>query len=243
MLMDDYASVLIERMERIRLTQRESIIQAAGFVRDTVKQEGLVYVFGCGHSHMLGEESFYRAGGLACVCPMLYEPLMLHEGAALSSRLEKQDGLYAQILSQYELSGADMLICVSSSGINSVPVELAGAVSARKIRTVGISSWEYLEQTAKNPLHAHLKDVCQVNIDNMVPYGDACLQPEGLAVKTTPVSSVLSVYVVNSIFAEAIALMREAGIEPPVYTSGNIPGGSEKNRKLIEKYSPRIRHL
>ena len=77
MLMDDYAWELTSRINEIRMTQRESILQAAGFVRDTVKADGLVYVFGCGHSHMLGEEGFYRAGGLACVCPMLFEPLML----------------------------------------------------------------------------------------------------------------------------------------------------------------------
>ena len=243
MLMDDYAWELTSRINEIRMNQRESILQAAGFVRDTVKADGLVYVFGCGHSHMLGEEGFYRAGGLACVCPMLFEPLMLQEGAVRSSTLEKQDGLYAQVLSRYGLTGADMLICVSTSGVNSVPVELASAVTAMGIPTVGISSWEYLNQEAHNPLHAHLKDVCRVSIDNRAPYGDACLQPEGLEMKAIPASTVLSVYAMNSIFAEAIALMHREGIEAPLYVSGNIPGGREKNRRLIEKYSPRIRHL
>ena len=69
------------------------------------------------------------------------------------------------------------------------------------------------------------------------------LQPEGLEMKAIPASTVLSVYAMNSIFAEAIALMHGEGIEAPLYVSGNIPGGREKNRRLIEKYSPRIRHL
>ena len=83
----------------------------------------------------------------------------------------------------------------------SVPVELASAVTAMGIPTVGISSWEYLNQEAHNPLHAHLKDVCRVSIDNRAPYGDACLQPEGLEMKAIPASTVLSVYAINSLFA------------------------------------------
>ena len=74
--------------------------------------------------HILAEETFYRAGGLACVSPVFYEPLMLDESASESSRLEKQSGLAEKLLEKAPITEKDALICVSTSGVNAVPVEL-----------------------------------------------------------------------------------------------------------------------
>ena len=64
MLLDQYADALTNAIFQIRDTQREKILQAAQMVSDTICADGLIYVFGCGHSHLLAEETFYRAGGL-----------------------------------------------------------------------------------------------------------------------------------------------------------------------------------
>ena len=90
MLIDQYAECIIGAINTIRREEAGKLLRAAEMVADTLARDGLIYVFGCGHSHILAEETFYRAGGLACVAPMLYPPLMLHEGAAESSRLERQ---------------------------------------------------------------------------------------------------------------------------------------------------------
>ena len=42
---------------------------------DAVSAGGLVHVFGTGHSHLLAEELFYRAGGLAQINPILVDAL------------------------------------------------------------------------------------------------------------------------------------------------------------------------
>ena len=88
MLLDDYAAVLTATIEFIRTSQRDKILASAQFVKSTLERDGLIYVFGCGHSHILAEETFYRAGGLACVAPIFDETLMLHQSASESSRLE-----------------------------------------------------------------------------------------------------------------------------------------------------------
>ena len=74
-------------------TQAEGIEQAAKLVANSLAQDGMLYVFGCGHSHIIGEDLFYRAGGTAAVCAMLDSDLMLHTGAAKSSVYEKMTGL------------------------------------------------------------------------------------------------------------------------------------------------------
>jgi len=33
------------------------------------------------------------------------------------------------------------------------------------------------------------------------------------------------------------------GVQPPILVSGNLPGGDEANRQLIDKYIPKVKHL
>ena len=240
MLIDDYARILTEAIENIRTTQREKLLTAAGIAARTLCAGGLIRVFGCGHSHILAEETFYRAGGLANVSPIFYEPLMLHESASESSYLEKQEGLAEKVLANVSYGKDDVLICVSTSGVNAVPVEFAKLTLDRGIPVIGISSDEYLEQKPKNALGGHLQQYSTVCINNFAPHGDACLRLENAEMSMIPVSTVTSTYIINSVLAEAVRIAAENGADVPVYMSGNVPGGAEKNRSLIEAFKPRI---
>ena len=91
-----YLSGVIGILEQISRDQWPYIRTAAGFVTDTISSGGLVHVFGTGHSHMLAEELFYRAGGLAAANPILVESLMLHAGAENSTQLERRSGIGAE---------------------------------------------------------------------------------------------------------------------------------------------------
>lgn len=243
MLLDQYADILISSIRKIQETQKKQILTAAKLVSQTIVADGLIYVFGCGHSHLLAEETFYRAGGLACVHPIVNEPLMLHESASHSSHLEKEKGLADSVLAPYTFTDKDVLIVASTSGINGVPVEVAAEAKNRGVKVIGIASDAYLDQAPRNLLGAHLQQVCDVCVDNAAPHGDASLQPQGLPVKMTPISTVTGAYIINSILAEATQLALDAGCQVPVYLSGNIPGGAEFNKALIERYKPRIHCL
>lgn len=243
MLLDQYADQLIGIITHLRDTQREQILAAARLAADTICHDGIVYVFGSGHSHLLAEEGFYRAGGLACVAPILNEPLMLHESAVRSSSLEKTQGLASSVLAEYDFGPQDLLIVISNSGVNAVPVELAVEAGKKDVKVIGISSGECSNIPPRNKYGLHLSEAVDISIDNAVPYGDACLQPEGLETKMTPVSTVAGTYILHSILSEAVQLAVDAGASVPIYTSANIPGGKEKNQSLIDRYAPRIKCL
>ena len=243
MLLDQYADKLISVIGDIRDTQRESILAAAKLAADTICNDGIIYVFGSGHSHLLAEEVFYRAGGLACVAPILNEPLMLHESAVNSSTLEKTFGLASTLLTEYDFGPHDLLIVISNSGVNAVPVEFAVEAKEKGLKVIGISSGACGTIPPRNKYDLHLSQAVDLSIDNRVPYGDACLQPEGQEIKMTPVSTVAGSYILHSILSEAVQLAVNAGVDVPIYTSANIPGGSQKNQALLERYMPRIRCL
>lgn len=243
MLSHEYAEHIHHAIDNILNTQSRAIEQAAELVRRVIEADGLIYIFGCGHSHILAEECFYRAGGLACTVPIFYEPLMLHESASESSHLEKQSGLAPTVLAPYKIEPRDMLICISTSDKNAVPVELCQAVRDSGVPTVGISSSAYFGDPVSNACGKHLHEVCGVWIDNCAPHGDACLSLRGAAVPMTPLSTVTGAFILNSILAEGAQMALDDGAEVPIYLSGNIPNGAEYNHRLIERYSSRMRSL
>ena len=215
--MDEYLEQIITSLRTIASDERERIARAAGFVADVIVRDGIVFVFGCGHSHLPALDAFYRAGGLANVSPILDADLMLHDGAAKSSRFEKMPGLAAEAFRRYGVTPNDLLVVVSASGKNAVPVEMAKAGRAAGVTTVAITSSAY------RPHGATLGDVADVAIDSKVPYGDACIAV-GEA-KMGGLSTAASCFILNSILIEGARRALARGTVPPIYTSGHVEGG------------------
>ena len=133
-----------------------------------------------------------------------------------------------------------MLFCLSTSGINAVPVELAETAQSQGIPTVAICSSAYFDQPARSVSGKHLYEAADLWIDNKAPHGDACLLPQGAAIKTTPLSTITGAFILNSILVEGTQLALAEGVDVPIYLSGNIPGGAERNKALIDRFQPRI---
>lgn len=235
-----YYEQIINVLDKIRHTQQECIHKAAKMVAETIKNDAIIYMFGCGHSHLIGLDCFYRAGGLANVSAMLDTDLMLHNGAAKSSVMEKMSGMAESILDRYCLTEKDMLIVISTSGKNAVPVEMAQIATKRGIRNFSVVSSAYFEDKKDSPL---LYECSDFYIDNCVPHGDAVMELNGTSVKMGSVSTVASSFILQSILLEGAKLASDEGANIPLYMSGNIEGGAQYNKKLITEYLPRIKHL
>ena len=233
--MSQYLNEIVNALNKIESEEAQKLAQAAQMVADTICNDGLIFTFGCGHSHLPGLDAFYRAGGLANVSPMLDTDLMLHNGAAKSSRMEKMSGIAAEVFRRYTLTEKDMLFVFSASGKNQVPVEMAQAAAQAGIRTVGISSSAYYEKGGK--LHENV----DIAIDCKVPYGDACI-PVG-EVAMGGLSTATNCFILNSCLTEGAKLALAAGKKPPIYLSGNIEGGRDHNIVLEEMYLGRVKHL
>ena len=66
---NEYISNVKEIIEKIETKGAESLEKAASVFSETLINEKRIYLFGTGHSHMLSEELFYRAGGLVNIQP------------------------------------------------------------------------------------------------------------------------------------------------------------------------------
>lgn len=233
--MSDYLQKIIDCLVGIENEERERLDAVSRLVADTIKNNGLIFTFGCGHSHLPGLDAFYRAGGLANVSPMLDTDLMLHNGAAKSSRMEKMCGIASEVFRRYTPSDRDMIFIFSASGKNQVPIEMAELAKKAGVKSVGISAWSYIEKGGK--LHENV----DIAIDCKVPYGDACMDVGDI--KMGGLSTYAACFILNSCLFNGAKLALQEGVKPPIYLSGNIEGGREHNITLENLYMGRVKHL
>jgi uncharacterized phosphosugar-binding protein len=221
-------------VERLAGDEWASLSAAAALVAESLARGGTVHAFGTGHSHMLAEELFYRAGGLVRVKPILFEGLMLHAGAELSTSLERLSGVAAALLEQHPIAPGDVLIVASNSGGNAVVREMAGLARARGIPVIAIVSRAHASSGSARAAGAtNLQDVADVVIDNGGAPGDAAVAIDGFAQRVGPTSTVVGAAALNAIVAEAAERLVGQGIEPDVFLSSNVEGGDDVNARLL----------
>jgi len=240
-MFNHYFHKLIELISTIEEDEADNIQTAASKVARSIQNDGIVHVFGCGHSHMLAEELFYRAGGLATINPILIDELMLHKGAVKSSQLEKQHGYAKQFMETVGIQANDIVIVASTSGRNPVPIEVAEFAKQQGAYVIAITSLNYsahISSRHKNGMF--LSDASDLTIDSHIMVGDALLNHELLNVSFGSGSTVIGVAIVNAIIVEAVKLMVENEFTPPIFKSGNVDGSEEYNRELVNRYKGRI---
>lgn len=233
--MSEYLKKITSVLERIEAEEADKLSRATRLVADTIKSGGLIFTFGCGHSHLPGLDAFYRAGGLANVSPMLDTDLMLHNGAAKSSRMEKMSGIAKEIFRRYTPTERDIIFVFSASGKNQVPIEMADEARAAGVKCIGISSMNYAERGGR--LHEHV----DIAIDCKIPYGDACMKVGEATMGG--LSTYAACFILNTALIEGAKLALSEGAKPPVYLSGNVEGGREHNIVLENLYMGRVKHL
>ena len=235
-----YLDALAGRIAGLKGDAEAAMTETVEAMVTAARGDHLVYVFGTGHSHMLAEEVHYRAGGLAFTVPILATHLMLHEGAIASTKAERESGLVGPILDRYPIGPDDVLVVVSNSGVNAVPVEAARIGKAIGCTVVAITSVAYSKASANG--RETLAEIADIVIDNGIPAGDAIVDLPETERRSGPASTVLGAALVNAICAEVAHRLAQEG-DPPVYLSANMPGAKAVNAALVARYRSRNRHL
>ena len=231
-------------LDQLENTQEAAIDQVASVCADAIYNGGLLYFFGTGHSHMICEEPFYRAGGLACIYPILESDLMLHEGASKSSSYERVAGLGNVVVSHTSLGKGDVLFLISNSGRNSAIIDAALEAKKRGAVTVAITSINHTSSvSSRHPSGQNLYQVCDYVLDNCGIAGDASVALDGMKQKIGPTSSILDITLVNLVTINTVEKLLEKGMVPPVFTSANTDEGDSANKSILEAYRSRVPSL
>lgn len=248
-LAEQYFQKISALLKRIQAEEAMRVEAAAALLADQIAEDRLIYVFGPGgHSNLASQEVFFRAGGLMHISALLDEGTLLSNGALRSMAVERMPGYGRMVIEDAGLGREDVLVLVNAYGINSALIDAALAAKEKSVTTVGVSSLSHAEQTsgshpARHPSKLNLHDIVDYHIDSKVPVGDAVIGIPGVTEKTAAVSTFANAFTLNWLMTATIAKLSARGIDPPLWRSGNAPGGDEANGKFIDRFRARVRKL
>lgn len=248
-VMDLYYQEVIGIIGEIHKTEKEHILKAAGMAAEQVKKDRLIYVFGPGgHSNLAAMEVFFRAGGLMHVSAMLNQETMLNNGALKSMQVERLPGYGRIIVEDYGIGEGDLLILCNAYGINSAVIDAALTAREHGARIIGVSSHQHAENCpkdhpARHPSKQNLHEIVDCSVDCKIKVGDATISLPGFEQKIGALSTYANAYALNCIVVEAINMLVNEGINPPVWRSGNCPGGDEWNNQFMGRFRDQVRCL
>lgn len=235
-----YYNEITKLLDKVEETQYETILEVANIFANAVKEDKIIHFFGTGHSHMIGIEMFVRAGGLANINAMLDPTITTAAGAEKGSYMEKVDGLADIIYDQYTIDANDVMVIISNSGRNSVPVQMAMRAKKEGLKVIAITSYDHSKSCASRDASGKkLYELADIVLDNCCPKGDAVI--EYGQVKSGPASTIAGAFIVDSILQETLDILYKENVQLPIFVSQNTDNFN--NDHLYEKYRPRIKHM
>jgi uncharacterized phosphosugar-binding protein len=230
--------------------QEDNIAKAADWFAKTILADRMVHVFGSGHSRMMTEEMWPRYGSFPGFNPIVELSLSFHNlvvgcnGQRQAMFLENASGLAEQILRNFELTGQDTALVISSSGCNRVPIEMAELFQKNGIKVVALISQLHSDaSTTKDTRGKKLSDFADLILDTGAPVGDAMIKIQGLDTPVSPGSTLGGCLVINSIKAEVAQRLTDAGKPPKVLTAGALIGAERAAEIFQAAYDEHGRRL
>lgn len=233
--------------QRLVLTsqrQQQSILDAGALVADALRSKGIPYIYDSGH--MVSHELIMRTGGLVAWTALELAPTRTPDNDWLSRRTQRSpDDTSARRVRWIDacvdaagVAAGDVLILVSVSGTSATIVDLSDVARSRGAKVVAVTAVDFSAELA--PQHAsgrRLLDCADVVLDLGVPYGDAAFAIPGLDRPVGAVSGIVGATLVWAVSVEAVALLVADGLIPSVYTSINLPNGSEAVATVQARYA------
>ena len=228
----EYFEVLERQWREVARDEAEALRASARAFADTLARDGLVFSFGSAHSHFIAGELTWRAGGLAPVVA-IEDP---SRGAA-----ERLEGYASTFLETYDIRAGDVVVVVSHSGINPVPLEVAQHARDRGATVIAVTSLAHARAVpSRHGSGQKLYELADIVLDTHAPVGDAALALGEAGWRVAPTSTAVATAMLNAVVAQTAQLLLDEGREPPVLLSGNVPAGDEHNRRLADALWPRL---
>jgi len=237
-------------LERLMTEQGNAISQAAQWCFESISKDGVVHLFGAGHSRIPIEEMFPRYGSFPGFNPIGELSMTFHtqivgaNGQRQAMFIERVEGFADQILDNWILKSQDLLFVFSVNGKSAVPLEMARGARKAGIKTIAITS--VAQNKDGKPTHSSgttLIDHADLVIDLCTPIGDALIDIPGLETRVGPGSSVTAIAIVNEIKVQTADLLVRSGYLPLVLTSSSVVG-SEKSKALFDSaYAEHARRI
>jgi len=247
MLALEYCKRIIEGIETIKKTQMDAVSKAADEIARRLEGGGILNVFGSGHSHVLAEEVFGRAGGLIQARAIVPHELTVDLEMEKSTYMERLDGLAEIVFATHKIRTQDVLVIASNSGRNAVPVQMAMEARKRGIYTVAVTNMAHSKSvTSRDKSGKKLYELCDIVLDTCGLPGDALVPVPGKDYSVAPGSTIFGALLLEFLVCAIIENMISRGAEPFILKSANLDGSDAYNlnakEQLIKKF-PELRDV
>lgn len=230
-------------LEKIEITQREEISEAARLMAQSMSNGKLVHLFGSGHSVIPVLDIFPRYGSYVGFHPLMDPRLMWSNvvgpgGAQELLWLEREEGYIRNFLKGFVFDPGDCMVVFSHGGLNAAPVEAALYAKERGLKVIAVTSGEnFRTAKATHSTGKKLGDVANVLIDNCVPLQDALVDVEGLKEPIAAGSTLAIVAISMTLVAEVAKLLAAEGQPLKVFVSPNVTSVSPSyNQEVFAEY-------
>jgi uncharacterized phosphosugar-binding protein len=192
----------------------------------------LFYSFGSGHSRFIAGELYFRAGGLA--------PVMTIHDPSLGSA-ERLEGYAYTFIENYPIERGDLVLVISNSGINPLPIEIAQWATTQGATVIALTNLTQSQKArSRHSSGKKLYECADYVLDNCGSEGDAGVAIPGYSFKVGPTSTLSGVALLNAIVTQTAFNLAKTGHTPPVLISANVPEGDVHNQSMIDTYWPRL---
>ena len=237
-------------LARVAETQGLAIETASQWCADAIAADGLVHLFGTGHSRIPVEEMFPRYGSYPGWNPIVELSMTFHtqvvgaNGQRQAMFIERMPGLAEVILSNFRYGPHDVMMVFSASGLTAVPVEMAKGAKARGLRVIAVTSVAQSMSGQPEPAAGvRLLEIADLVLDVCTPHADAMVTIDGLDSPVGPGSTIGAVAIVNAIKSRTAELLVSKGAMPPVISRASAVG-AERSRELFnDAYREHARRL
>lgn len=242
-----FLEICKEFLEKLEEGQGENFKKAGEVIGKRIMEDEVIYAVGTGgHTYMPVMDMVHRAGALVPVNGILDISTSPFSGGTKSIRLERLENYWTEMIDWYQIGTDDVVIVFNNIGVNNASIESCLASKERGAYVIGVSSIAWDEAIPKDHFtrhksKKHISDVCDLYIDDYNPFGDSVMSLPGLEPTISPISTITYGYLVRRIEEEAIKYILDNGSNPPVFFSGNIPDGMERNSKFEREYFNRLK--
>jgi len=240
----------IALLERVRSTQAGAIETASQWCAEAIAADGLVHLFGTGHSRIPVEEMFPRYGSYPGFNPIAELSMTFHtqvvgaNGQRQAMFIERVPGLAEVILGNFRYGPKDVMMIFSASGTSAVPVEMARGARMRGLRVISCTSMAQTLSGAVDPrVGARLCDEADLVIDLCTPPADALIRVDGLDTPVGPGSTLAYVAIINSLKVRIAQLLTAQGKMPPVITRATEVGEARSRALFDGAYAEHARRV
>lgn len=236
----EFAQIVNRQIDEA-LKQEETMDTIAKWFTECIMNDGVIHVFGCGHSQMFGEELCFRTGGLVPINAIMVPQYNIYPKVKLSQIMERQEGVAKAVLKTQNPKSQDIMMIVSVSGRNAAGIDMALAAKEMGMKVVAVTSLQYSNNViSRHSSKKMLKDVSDIVLDICGIKGDSVLEDPRVSEKFCSPSTVVAMTLLVGIVGQTIQNLAEQGINPPIWVSGNLDRGDQINDEFIRQYRDRI---